>query len=73
MDEKLFAALASAVGHRMGELIAQSLANTVWAFATGAHLEEKVFQALARAAGQRAGEFNRQGLANTAWAFATAK
>ena len=56
---------------RVGDLNAQELANTAWAFATADQSDQLVFAALARAAEWRVGEFNAQELANTAWAFLT--
>ena len=70
-EKALFEALARAAERRMGDFIAQELANTAWAFATAGQLDALLFTALARAAEQRMGDFIAQQLANTAWAFAT--
>ena len=56
----------------MCEFVAQTVANTAWAFATADQLDSPLFGALARVAQQCVGDFNAQGLVNTAWAFAKA-
>ena len=56
----------------VGELNAQDIANTAWAFTTAGHSDAALFQALAMAAKRLLGDFSVQDLANTGWAFATA-
>ena len=61
-DEKLLAVLALAVGRRVSDFNAQSLANTAWAFAQVGQLDEKLFAVLAMAAERHVCVFNKQGL-----------
>ena len=62
----LFKALAAATQSRMGDLNAQDLSSTAWAFAKVCKKEASLFAALATASQLRMGDFNRQGLTNTA-------
>ena len=55
-----------------GDLNAQELANTAWAFATAEQSDAELFTVLARAAELRMKDFKAQELANIAWAFETA-
>jgi len=57
-DELLFVALARAVELGWGEINAQGLANTAWAFATADLLDQLLFKELARVSEQRLGEFS---------------
>ena len=58
MGAPLFAALARAAKQCMGELVAQNLANTAWAFGKVDQANGLLFAALARAAKKRMGEVN---------------
>ena len=68
----LFSALAEAALERTGEMNAQALSNTAWAFAKAGNASPALFDALAKRAVVRLHQFNPQNLANTAWAYATA-
>ena len=58
--QKWLEELARAAKKRVGELNAQPLANTAWAFATLGQLDEKLFATLAREAELRLSEFKAQ-------------
>lgn len=62
----MFAALAIAAEQLVGDMNAQDIASTIWAFATVNQYEKKLFTALTRAADRRVGDFNAEDLANTA-------
>ena len=53
LDVQLFTALARRAEHRVGDFIAQDLANTAWAFATGTHKDALLFRALVEPAVER--------------------
>ena len=61
--------MAKAAEVRRVDFKPQSLANTVWAFATAGRLDVPLFAALVRTVELRASECNAQDLANAAWAF----
>jgi len=54
-----------------GDLNAQGLANTAWAFATADRSEPDLFNALAEEAIPQLPDFSPQALANIVWAFAS--
>ncbi len=53
----LFAVLAKGSKWRVGQLNAQELTNTVWAFATAGESDVTLFAILARESERRAGQF----------------
>ena len=55
-----------------GELNAQGLSNTAWAFAKAGHSSPALFAAIETQVAARASELNAQELSNTGWAFAKA-
>ena len=56
----------------MGDLKAQGIANTAWAFATANRFDALLFAIFACAVERFVVEFSAQNLANTLWAVATA-
>ena len=68
-DAQLFMASARSVEQRLGNFIAQSLANTAWAFATVDQLDAQLFTVSARSVEHCLGDFLVQDLANTALAM----
>jgi len=72
-EDKLLAALATAVERRLIQFIAQEIANAAWALATWNYRDGKLTTDLAKVAKRRLSELNPQNLANAAWAFATVK
>ena len=58
LDAQMFMVLARSFEQRLGNFIAQNLANTAWAFATVDQSDAQLFAALARAAEQRLGDFD---------------
>jgi len=70
LHEKLFTGSVRHTEQRFSEFIAQSLANTAWAFATVELPWQEPFTASAGRVELRLGEVKTQNLASTACAFA---
>ena len=69
----VWAVLEEVSRRRLGDLDAQGLSMTSWAFATAAHASPQLFDAISAEVARRGLHgFNEQHLSNTVWAFAKA-
>jgi len=57
---------------KMDTFNSQTIANTVWAYATVGHTDPHLFNAMSQLALLKLDSFNSQEIANTMWAYATA-